>query len=285
VKHLAVALLSCVALAALAPGSSRADSAFSDPVGDGVNTPALIAPDISSVAVSSSPQGLVTFTITIANYQSLPLLSGVAIGLDLDRNRATGDDGTEAFIGYLVGLFGQRGLAFDRWNGTELAEVEPTTATAAFSNGVVTLTVPRAELLDTTSFDFQAAGIMTDLEDVAYDFAPDDGWWSYELAVAPVTLTAASPAGVPASPRAGRPFVVTTVVTRSDTSGPLADAAVTCTARVGKVRVRALARFRAGRAECAMTLPRTASGGTLRGSITVRAAGSSVVRPFSFRVR
>jgi hypothetical protein len=137
-------LISALAVAALATGAARAGTAYTDPVGDQLNSPSLVAPDITAVEVSNTPEGLVTFAITIAGSQPLSRFSGVAIALDLDRDSSTGDEGAEAFIGYIVDLLGAGRLAFDRWDGSELVEVEQTTATARFADGVVTITVPRA---------------------------------------------------------------------------------------------------------------------------------------------
>ena len=85
-------------------------------------------------------------------------------------------------------------------------------------------------------------------------------------------------------PIAGRTFTVRSLITRSDTDEPVASGSVRCSARIGKVRLRAVGRFRVGRAQCGMVIPRMTSRKTLRGSITVRAEGASVTSPYSFRI-
>lgn len=280
-------LISALAVAALATGAARAGTAYTDPVGDQLNSPSLVAPDITAVEVSNTPEGLVTFVITIAGSQPLPRFSGVAIALDLDRDPSTGDEGAEAFIGYIVDLLGAGQLAFDRWDGSELVEVEQTTATARFADGVVTITVPRAELLGTGGFAFAVVSLLTNLSEVALDIAPNEGVWTYDLGLPPApppTLAAAKPSGAPAKPRAGKPFVVSSVVTRSDTGAVVSDGSVACAVRVGSARVRAAGRFRNERAQCAITVPKTAKGKVVRGTMTIRSLESSVVRSFSFRV-
>jgi hypothetical protein len=276
-------LASVVATAAIATGAAGAGTTFTDPTGDQFNTPSFVAPDITTVAVSNTPDGRITFEIGIANYPALPRLSGVAIGLDLDKDPATGDDGAEAFLGYIVDLIGDGGLAFDRWDGEDSVEVEQTTATATYANGLATITVPRAELFDTKGFDFQVVTLITDFIQIAVDYAPNDGMWTYDLELAPVTLAASKPTGSP-KPHAGAPFVVSSVVTRSDTGGVVTEGAVNCAVRIGSARLRATGRFRDGRAQCAMTIPKTAKGKQVRGTLTVQAVEASVATPFAFRV-
>ncbi|MBA2741222.1 MAG: hypothetical protein H0U46_04340 [Actinobacteria bacterium] len=50
------------------------------------------------------------------------------------------------------------------------------------------------------------------------------------------------------------------------------------------MKVRATGAFSGGQARCVVALPRNAKGKTLRGSITVRAAGAKLTRAFSYRV-
>jgi hypothetical protein len=97
-------------------------------------------------------------------------------------------------------------------------------------------------------------------------------------------LTATKPKGAPTAPRAGKPFVVSSTITRSDTFETVSAGSVVCVVRAGATRVRAVGRFRGGSAQCAMTVPKSASRKTLRGTITVSALDTSVSKPFSFRV-
>lgn len=92
-------VLTGVLVAAIA-GGARADATFTDPVGDQSKP---TAPDITGVQVANTPDGTLAVRVTVANYQSvLPPLSGVVIGFDTDKNPATGDQGVDAALGYLV---------------------------------------------------------------------------------------------------------------------------------------------------------------------------------------
>jgi hypothetical protein len=72
---------------------------------------------------------------------------------------------------------------------------------------------------------------------------------------------------------------------RSDTARGLASGSVACDVRVAGRPVRATGRVRAGLASCSLLVPESAAGTALRGSMTVRSGGKSVVARFAFAVR
>jgi hypothetical protein len=78
---------------------------------------------------------------------------------------------------------------------------------------------------------------------------------------------------------------VSSLVVLADTGDRIPDGRTTCAVRVGTARLRAAGTFAASRARCTMTVPRNATGKVLRGTLTVRHAGATITRPFSFRVR
>jgi hypothetical protein len=289
-------LTAAAALVALAGGAALA-ATFTDAVGDVVVVPegadmtGIELPDITAVDVTNTPDGLVTFRVTLAN-QTLSPATVIAVVLDTDKNVASGDeDGLEAVIGYVVDILGEGTLAFDRWDGTELAEVAQTAATANFSGGVVTVTVPRSELFDTRGVDFGAAALVlrADAEAAALDIVPDtDELLTYDLEglppPSPPRLTATRPNGTPARPHAGKRFAVTSLVTRNDTGARVTSGKVTCVVRVGTARVRAAGRLSLAGARCSMTVPKGAKGRSLQGTMTIQASGGKVKRAFSFRV-
>lgn len=99
-----------------------------------------------------------------------------------------------------------------------------------------------------------------------------------------VKVTASRPTLSPRQPRAGRRLVATARVTVD--GGPAANAAVVCSARIGRTRLNAVARgLRASRARCVWALPRTSAGKLLRGSIRVVVAGGGATRAFAARIR
>jgi hypothetical protein len=182
------------------------------------------------------------------------------------------------------------GLEFDRWDGSELVPVAMTAATGAFENGVLTINVPRAELLDTRGFEFGALGAVfrPDFSAFALDIVPDEEeFLVYDLIglapPPPPRLTATAVNGTPAQPKAGRRFVVRALVTLEG-GGIVASGRASCAVRVGTKPLRSTGRLGNSLAQCTMTVPRNAKGKVLRGTMTMRHAGATIKRAFSFRV-
>ena len=128
-------LLAVVAAGLAVGGAALADAAFSDAVGDNNE-----APDITSVEVSETADGMLTVRATVANYQTLPNDSFIHLWFDLDNNIRTGADGDEANVLYQADGI----LDFYRWNGRDLARTPATGLTGSFAAGVFTFTGPRA---------------------------------------------------------------------------------------------------------------------------------------------
>ena len=90
----------------------------------------------------------------------------------------------------------------------------PSTVAGSFADGVVTLTVPRSELLYTSAFRFEVVSVAFQSPfdiDPATDFAPTDTtFWDYDLVLAPATLSESAPTATPRTPVAGHALVVGT---------------------------------------------------------------------------
>jgi hypothetical protein len=271
-----------LALALVAAGTAGADTTFTDPTGDSTT-----APDVTSVVVGDDATGMITFRASVANQPTLAADAEVFLVLDSDRNPATGDDGFD-YLFFYSGSTSSFGLL--RWNGSEFEQTPATTFRVSYSGGVLTVTGNRSELANTTGFYFYFLGLQFDAGDnvVARDVVPDgDLVWDYRLTslARPLTLTAGTPVGNPARPRAGRAFVVSVPVRRSDTSGPLTGGGkVTCKATVGGKAVKATGRFGGGKPQCVLRVPATAKGKMVRGSLTVTFRGKKVTKAFAFRV-
>jgi hypothetical protein len=159
----------------LVAGLALGAASFNDAAGD-----ENAAPDITSVSVSEAADGLVTIVVAVQNYQSLPDDSWFNLWFDIDSNEDTGDVGDEALVRYVstgeLELYG--------WDGAEMVE-RPTPAgiTGRFAAGVLTVTVPKADLGGDTSFGFLAVssrrqGVGTS-QFIASDFSPDRGRSAY----------------------------------------------------------------------------------------------------------
>ena len=138
----------------------------------------------------------------------------------------------------------------------------PSTVAGSFADGVVTLTVPRSELLYTSAFRFEVVSVAFQSPfdiDPATDFAPTDTtFWDYDLVLAPATLSESAP---------------TATALRAS-----------CAARVGATRLRTSASFvpttqplalGEGKARCSLRLPKAAHGKLVRGSITAQVGGAT----------
>ncbi len=268
---------------------AAAQASFGDQTGDHQVTETLVAPDIGAVQVSNTPDGMITFRVAIANYGELPPRSRIVALFDLDRNVDTAELGFERSISHLVDATGPARVILEQWDEASFGYVQipASTLTSSYSGGSFTMSISRSELGNTAGFNFALFTILfgANLRDRVGDIAPNANRWTYDLVGLPAPQLAATRfARMPSRPVSGRSFTVETLVRRLDTGTALSSATVSCAARVGQSKVRAVGRFSAGRARCVVSVPRTAKGKTLRGTLTVRGAGARLVRPFSYRV-
>lgn len=248
---------------------------FPDPAGD-----MDAAPDVTSVEVSDTKAGTITFAITTQNVTTLARDTRVDVWLDLDRRTS---NGAEAIVGF------ENGRAYAlRWDPSEeeFIPVRGSGVRGRSAGGVVTLDVPRGSLDDPHRFSFYVQGADWDPDeetDTAIDLAPNGtAWWTYALAnKPPVRLIAGEPYGSPAKPRPGKAFAVNVPVRRSDTGRGIASGRAICTVVAGGKKEPAKGTVRRGVAKCALVIP--AGAGAVRGSMTVLSAGKSVTVPFAFR--
>ena len=177
-----------------------------------------------------------------------------------------------------------------RWGADEPDASEGCTATATTAECVPTAIVPvgdgvgwrwdaiapgpgtytlRAEVVPTTTTDPD----------------PADNVATVTLVVAPAAPAAIASrvAIVPRRPRAGGVVTVSVRVTRE--GEPVVPTAVRCSGRIGTATVPGSRRALRGRATCAYRTRAAHRGMTLRGTMTVTAAGARFVRRFSSRLR
>jgi hypothetical protein len=274
-----------------APESGRStyalpsQASFPDPAGDHD-----AAPDITSISVSDTPAGIIEVRVTTPNYQVLPGDKIIGVGFDLKGRPAAADD---VFVAYASG---PNSVQVDREESGILAPSElPNTASAAFEDGVLTLSLHRKELdgaalvgLGVVSLDLVGDGeregpdFEGDVE--ALDTAPDDltgPLHPYRLAHRPpVQLRVTGTLRSPVRPQAGGRFSYSIVVRRLDTYRVVRRGSVTCSVFISGKRVRTTGRFVGGRANCSLFMPAKSDSSTLRGTVTVRAAGAVVRSTF-----
>ena len=259
-----------------APGA-LADGSYSDPAGDSGT-----APDITSVAVSND-ETTVTFAITTNQAALSP--DAILVGyIDTDGNVATGFAQNGIGAEHFFIADGEGGL-MAHVNGNLIQLDFQTSLTSSYANGVLTARVARSELGSPQGLTLGFEAILSDEDGntLATDAAPN-GPPYYTYSFAPLTLAMSQPAGAPKKPVAGKAFVVSAAVIRSD-SEAVASGQVTCKAKAGKQTLRSTGTLSGGTARCAMRIPKGSKGKALRGSMTAKVDDATVTKAFKFTVR
>lgn len=272
------------------PAHAGSNSAtFPDSIGE---DPA--APDITSVAVSNTDAGLITFKINISNRPALTPDMTVLLFLDTDQKPTTGDPQSVG-ADYAIELDpGQAGLF--KWNGSDFVTApSQSSLTFGYDPTGATLRVGAADLGGTKGINFgtfAVSGITTDpngdpnFSNAHEDAAPDagHGFFSYSV-VTKLTLGVVAYRTAPKPAKAGKNFVAALAATESDTGGPVKSGKVRCSATIGTSHIAAAGHAVAnGIAVCSWHVPRNARGKTIRGSIKLTVQGVTVKRTFAVRI-
>jgi hypothetical protein len=252
------------------------------------------APDITTLTVSNTDAGLVSFRINIPNRATFSADMYVAVEVDSDNNANTGSpDGTE----YAIEVF-QGEAALFRWDGTNFSRRpgDPAFTSLLFTyQGGITIRMSAAELGNTKAFKFStfvASGIVVDpvtgaadFTKAVVDFAPaaGAGLYAYQVRVTPATLVVRRTTVGKAT--AGKPFTVRMVAARSDTNAVVRNGRVTCVGRIGNARLKArVQNVVAGAATCTWNLPANSKGKRIRGSVSLVFEGLRASQSFSARI-
>jgi hypothetical protein len=125
-----------------------------------------------------------------------------------------------------------------------------------------------------------------DLTAAHFDRAPSSEGvhWTYAIRLPPPDARREELLTTPRVARAGKPYIVSMAVARTDTGTLLARGVVSCSARVAGRALAGTGRFAHRRAECTFRIPADALGKRLRGSISVASAGQRVTRTFAWWV-
>jgi len=294
------------AFALVAIPAAFADSTFTDGTGD--SGP---APDITQVVVSNDVAGVLTFRITTV--APFPNNSIFFVDIDADGNPGTGDHGTEYSI---VGGLG--GFGLEKWDGSTYQTVSASSLTMSISGNVIEAKVGRQDIGNVSRFAFGVYTVAFDDADnyLDEDDAPDGGSYAYVLALPqcangldddgdgkidakdlgcssqtdnlesddPVTLKAGKATAAPAKPKAGGTVVISAPVTRVETGLGVTSGTASCVAHVGAKTLRAAGKVSGGRGSCILSIPKTARGKTVSGTIVVTTLGHSTTAKFAFRV-
>ena len=257
------------------------------------------APDITTLVVSNTDAGLISFKINIPNRPQLTQDMLVLLFVDSDSNPQTGDPDSLG-ADYVIQIFGGEAGLF-RWDGSDFtrrAGDPPATSLIFAYQGGIAITMSAAELGNTKRLGFAAiviGGVAIDpvtgdldFTNAVSDVAPaaGSGLYAYEVKITPPTLIVKKLTLTPATPTAGRAFTLRLVAARSDTGAVVQNGKVTCVGRVGNARLKAqVQRVVAGAATCTWSLPPTAKAKTFRGSVAVVFEGLKASQGYAGKVR
>lgn len=274
-KLLPLALL--VAGLAVSPAYGRvADHnplAMTDPAGDSNG-----APDITRVTVANSLDGLLLFVIQVGNRDAIVANDRVSLLIDSDQNAQTGaQTGGIDFIIRIDGTAQQIVLA--RWNGTAFEFAAVTSLRGGWGPGYV-VGINRAELGNTTGFDFLVLTSLADGAENQVDFAPESEDGRYTVS-AP-HIASITPRFPPVTPTAGRTLRLNGVQLTFETEETAAAASFSCRATLAGKRLRGT-----GPGGCTFKLPKTAKRKQLVITVTATPAGgrAQTFPAYRFRVR
>jgi len=276
-------LLVLAAVIALGSPAVAHGADYTDPSGDnGADA------DVGVVSVSSGADGYLHVKLNVANMPALLSPGSIALGLDTDRNEATGG-GSGADYLIVVVLDDASGI-FTKWDGSTYAveDVPQGELRYLVGGGGLEFLIRPSLIGAPTSFGFWAGVATGAIEEDRFDRAPDTGAWIYESR--PVQQPAPAPAVsvervdatfVPAPPRSGTTFRPALVRIKLSTGRWLVTNSYRCVATLGGNAIRGT-----GRGGCTLKLPKNAKGKRLRVTFFVTYKGNTdEFEPYSFRVR
>lgn len=269
-------LLAVVLGALLLAGPAYAGASFQDTVGE---NPA--AADISTISVANDPAAsTVTFKVQITNMPDITEdNAAVELYLDGDNNGTTGKNGIDCVVG-----IDKDGWYFLKWDGTQFSQVTGLGLDVTYDKGLWTSTMHVSDCSLQPTFGFWLSSYRgADPNNPVTDEAPDgDTLYSYTLTTASAAAPTVKGTAVTVSgpPKAGTPFtVVAFSVVLSDGSS-LDLSGTTCTATLGGAKLRGT-----GHGGCRFAIPKNAHGKKLVVHVSGKAAGVTVRKTVTYRVR
>ncbi|MDX6471911.1 MAG: hypothetical protein QOK22_727 [Gaiellaceae bacterium] len=257
------------------------------------------APDITSVLVTDTTQGLITFQINFTPGTEQQPQDSYSVFVDSDQNPTTGDPGG-AGTDYLLLYDGTPGggLGVFKWDGnSSYRVVDGTSLRGTFSGDSQYFTIAASELGITDGFNFNvAAAIGSDpVSSSQVDLVPESGTnFHYSVQSKAVITLTVSDSEDGAVVRAGQPYDTEVQVTRSDTGAVATSGKVQCLLAFHGHRVPVILNgfqkvpwYKGAprvAAVCMYQLPKGAAGMTLTARETVTVGGATASKLFVFRV-
>jgi hypothetical protein len=244
------------------------DAAYADPTGDSKS-----APDVSTVAVSLDPgSGALVFGIQLANNDNLSNNGVVVIGIDADRNPATGNQGDD----YAV-VVGQSGYAFLKWDGKQMSPFSHQPVLVGTSgSGLLAIGFCSCDL-GTQTFNFWVGGLRGN--DI--DAAPDNGDYAFPQSSTPsISFDSILVSQKPLVPKAGKRFTVNVMGAKLDTGEVVKPDSYSCTATLAGRALKG-----SGTGGCSWALSKKARGKKLVVNVTISYQGVSDTFSASYKVR
>jgi hypothetical protein len=257
------------------------------------------APDITTLTVSNTDAGLISFKINIPNRPQLTQDMLILLFADTDANPQTGDPDSLG-ADYVIQIFGGEAGLF-RWDGSDFtrrAGDPPATSLIFAYQGGMTITMSAAELGNTKRLGFAVIAIGgvvidpvngdLDFTNAVSDVAPASGagFYQYEVKITPPTLVVKKLTPTPVKPTAGRAFTLRLIAARSDTGAAVQNGKVACVGRIGSAKLKAqVQRVAGGAATCTWNIPVAAKGKTFRGSVGVVFEGLKASQGYASKVR
>jgi hypothetical protein len=248
---------------------------YTDPRGD-----ANGGPDITRVAISDA-RGIVTLKVTVSGMKigrGGPAKGATFyVGLDTDKNGKSN---------YFLDVYTDAtGVSWDIEGATEKVLKQTPTMSFFSSGNTFTFKLGSGDMGGATGFDYYVSSAMQDAASgkrLDGDDAPDGGRFSYALTSVKAFIGA--PSASRPDPLAGKSFVLTFPVTRSDSGDRLTSGELTAAVTVGGVALKPVARFEMGTIVLSLTVPRTAKGKPLSARVKIDFAGKSATKSAGFRV-
>lgn len=258
------------------------------------------APDITSVIVSDTTQGLITFQLNFAPGTEQQTLDSYAVYIDTDQNPTTGDP-TGAGTDFLLEYDGTPGggIGLYKWDGKSAYQfVSSASLKGNFSGDSQYFVIAASELGIVDGFNFNvAAAVGSDPSTSSQtDFVPENGTnFHYSLqSKAVVTLKVSDWEDF--IPHAGKTYATALIATRSDTAAALSGGAtIKCTltingrpAPAGSHGFATVSWYKGGKkkaAVCAWHLPAGSVGAKLVATESVTLGSSTVSRVYTARVK